>query len=208
MLGLGMHRGRTLVGAACLLLAVGPLAARTDAQVPPGYGGYPGLGGYPGTGTVPDPSSYYGPGGLAGALGLAGLGGLPGYGMFPGMGGPYGMGRGVPFPGLPGSQNAAPPGSASGAANPTQNLRLTMGDNLFFPAEISVPAGTQITWLNSGNTQHTTTASDLWDSGAIAPGERWAAVFRVPGTYDYLCTIHPDEMRGRLTITRSSGTQR
>jgi plastocyanin len=79
---------------------------------------------------------------------------------------------------------------------------LTIGDNYFLPAEISVPAGTQVTWLNTGSVRHTTTASGLWDSGAIDPGARWAAVFRVPGTYDYACTIHP-EMRARLTITAS-----
>jgi len=28
-------------------------------------------------------------------------------------------------------------------------------------------------------------------------------MFAVPGTYDYICTIHPDLMQGRLTITAS-----
>ncbi len=107
------------------------------------------------------------------------------------------------MPGYGGAANYGLSGGASPAAAPTQHVRLTIGDNLFFPAEISVPAGTEITWLNTGQTRHTTTASGLWDSGPIEPGGRWSAVFRVPGTYDYICTIHPDEMHGRLTITPS-----
>jgi plastocyanin len=199
---------RALGLAAWLLLAVGPFAAPVGAQVPPWFGGYPGMGSFPGSGMLPDPSYYYG------IAGLSGFGGFPGAGMLPGMDSYYGMAGGLPFGGLPGFPGGAGlPGyggyptstaasSASTAASATQNVRLTIGDNFFLPAEISVPAGTQVTWLNTGSVRHTTTASGLWDSGAIDPGARWAAVFRVPGSYDYACTIHP-EMRGRLTITAS-----
>ncbi len=200
---------RTLGLAALLLLAVGPLTVPVAAQVPPWYGGYPGMSGFPGAGMFPDPSYYYG------IAGLSGFGAVPGYGMVPGVGSYYGLSGGSAFGAFPGLWGGAgvpgygsymnynPTGSAGAAATATQNLRLTIGDNLFLPAEISVPAGTQVTWLNTGSTRHTTTASGLWDSGAIDPGERWSAVFRVPGSYDYVCTIHPQEMQGRLTVTRS-----
>jgi len=84
-------------------------------------------------------------------------------------------------------------------------VRLTINDFYFRPAEISIPAGTEISWLNEGQTAHTTTSvvSDQWDSGSIQPGNRWAASFSVPGTYEYYCSIHPDQMRARLTITAS-----
>ncbi|HEY7067111.1 MAG TPA: cupredoxin domain-containing protein [Chloroflexota bacterium] len=156
----------------------------------------------------PDPSYYYG------MAGLTGFGGLPPFGMLPGMGNFYGMNPGTPFGGFPGfpgaagfagygsSPNAAAASNASVAASATQNLRLSIGDNYFLPAEISVPAGTAVTWLNTGSVRHTTTASGLWDSGPIDPGARWSAVYRVPGTYDYACRIHP-EMHGRLTVTAS-----
>jgi plastocyanin len=78
---------------------------------------------------------------------------------------------------------------------------LAIGDNYFYPAEISVPVGTQVAWVNNGRNTHTVTAPGIWDSGPIAPGGRWAAVFAAVGTFDYLCTIHPEEMRGRLTVT-------
>lgn len=201
--------GRTLGLAALLLLGVGPLAAPAGAQVPPWSAGFPGMGPFPGAGTLPDPSYYYG------VAGLNGFAGYPGLGMAPGVGSYYGMNGGPAFGGLPGFQastglpgvgsylNSTAASSASASPSPTQNLRLTIGDNFFMPAEISVPAGAEITWLNTGSVRHTTTASGLWDSGAIDPGARWSAVFRVPGTYEYVCTIHPQEMHGRLTITAS-----
>jgi plastocyanin len=84
-------------------------------------------------------------------------------------------------------------------------VRLRINDFYFLPAQISFPAGTQITWVNEGQTAHTTTSAvgGQWDSGAIQPGNQWAASFSVPGTYEYYCTIHPDQMRATLTITAS-----
>jgi plastocyanin len=201
------HSCRVLGLVVGLVLTGAVVAAPAAAQVPPWFGGYPGGSGWPGVGSFPDPSYYYG------MAGMSGFGGIPGLGMLPGMG-PYGLSAGAPSGGLPGfGSGAGLPGyggyasatrrSSSATTGATQNLRLTMADNYFLPAEISVPAGTQVTWLNTGSARHTTTASGLWDSGSVEPGGRWAAVFRVPGTYDYVCTIHPDEMQGRLTVTRS-----
>jgi plastocyanin len=175
-----------------------PAAAPATAQIYPDYPGGPGFGGYPVPGVpgFPDPSGlayYYGMGvpPFLGGFPWPGFGPFPG---FPGMPGPGALG----MPAGPG----AVPGSASGTGE-TNRVRLTMGDNIFFPAEISVPVGTRITWLNNGSNRHTTTSEDRWDSGTVEPGKAWAAVFRVAGTYDYLCTIHPEVMRGRLTVTPS-----
>jgi plastocyanin len=144
--------------------------------------GYPWPGGFPGYGSYPNPGGMFGPGGFPG---FGPGSGLPGYGSYPGPG--------------------ASGGSTAAATTPTQNVRLTINDFYFLPAEISFPAGTQIAWANQGQTQHTTTSvtGGQWDSGPINPGSRWAARFSVPGTYEYYCTIHPDQMRARLTITAS-----
>ncbi len=110
---------------------------------------------------------------------------------------------GYGYAGSSGSTGSAAPSASRAGAAPTQRVQLAIDDFVFFPAEISFPAGTEITWVNAGRTQHTTTAPGLWDSRPIASGGRWAAMFAVPGTYDYICTIHPDLMQGRLTITAS-----
>ena len=171
-----------------ILVAVagGPAAPPSEAQGYPDLSGYTGYMGYPGFGGPPGFGGFPGFGGMPGFPGGPGFGGMPGPGPF-----------GLPSSGMPTGRT----GTGTRADTPTQIVRITLDDNFFFPAEISLPAGTQINWTNAGRSPHTTTASGRWDSGTINPGNRWAAIYRVAGTYDYICTIHPDEMRGRLTIT-------
>jgi plastocyanin len=198
--------------ASLVLSVAGGLTTRTAlAQGYPWPGGFPGYGDFPGPGAIPGFSPFPMPGGWPGFGASPGFGGFPGYGGYPstpggvyGPGGLPGFGPGVAgsgsYPSTATSSRAAPAAASSG-----QNVQLAINDFYFRPAEISFPAGTQISWLNQGQTQHTTTsvASGQWDSGPINPGSAWAARFSVPGTYEYYCTIHPDQMRARLTITPS-----
>jgi plastocyanin len=76
----------------------------------------------------------------------------------------------------------------------------------FMPMELTVPAGTTVTWINNDEAEHTVTASDgLFDSGNImtanvAPGASFSFTFTEPGTYEYTCTIHP-RMSGTIVVT-------
>jgi plastocyanin len=94
-----------------------------------------------------------------------------------------------------------PAGEAQGA----QNVAVTMEDNYFEPANISVPAGTTVTWIQGGNHPHTTTSDQgLWDSGVIPGGSggSFSVTFNEPGTFPYHCTIHLNEgMVGTVTVT-------
>ena len=113
----------------------------------------------------------------------------PGFGSFPGFGPWSGFGMPSTF----GARTAAP------AEAPMERVRLAVRDNFYYPAELTVPVGTQVAWLNEGSNPHTVTFTGVRDSGTIAPGGRWAAIFAIAGTLDYMCTIHP-EMRGRLIV--------
>ena len=77
---------------------------------------------------------------------------------------------------------------------------VTIEDRLFAPTEMTIPAGTTVTWANQGRLPHTTTSPGVWDSDRIAPGASWALRFDTPGTFDYLCTLHPNEMRARIVV--------
>lgn len=60
------------------------------------------------------------------------------------------------------------------------------------PAEITVPAGTTVTWVNRGKEEHTVTADDRsFDSGMKRPGATWQRAFPKPGRYTYYCVPHP-----------------
>ena len=59
-------------------------------------------------------------------------------------------------------------------AHGQQGVTVSMEDNYFEQANITVPVGTSVTWVQNGNNPHTTTSYDgLWDSGLIAgaPGD-------------------------------------
>jgi plastocyanin len=124
------------------------------------------------------------------------FGSWPGFGTFPGFGPWPGFGPSPSF-GTPSTFGAAP---AVPAAAPTERVRLAIRDNFFLPDQLTVPVGTQVAWQNEGREPHTVTFPGVRDSGTIAPGGRWAAIFAIAGTLDYMCTIHP-EMRGRLVVT-------
>ncbi len=85
-----------------------------------------------------------------------------------------------------------------------QNVTVMMEDNFFEAANITVPAGSTVTWVQNGNNPHTTTSYDgLWDSGIIEGGSggTFSFTFEEPGTYDYFCIPHEDlGMVGSVTV--------
>jgi plastocyanin len=76
----------------------------------------------------------------------------------------------------------------------------------FSPDKITVPAGTEIIWINNDSRNHTVT-SDLtvkspeekFDSGIIKPGEKFSHTFKNPGYYSYYCKIHT-YMKGLVIV--------
>ena len=70
----------------------------------------------------------------------------------------------------------------------------------FFPRELTVTAGTAVTWTNRDSVPHDATAeSDGWGTGILKVGESATLTLDAPGVYRYRCTIHPD-MKATLTV--------
>ncbi len=70
----------------------------------------------------------------------------------------------------------------------------------FRPGELTVPAGTEVTWTNQDPTAHTVSAEDdSFDSGVLDPGASFSWTFETTGTVTYLCRIHPD-MQGSIRV--------
>ena len=68
-------------------------------------------------------------------------------------------------------------------------------DNSFVPEELTIAAGTEVTWENRGRNDHNIipeVEDDPWrvDTEAFAPGDTASWVFTTPGTYRYYCSIH------------------
>jgi len=70
----------------------------------------------------------------------------------------------------------------------------------YVPSEITVPAGTAITWTNDDVTIHTVTEQDAsFYSGIMSPGSIWKYAFDTAGEFDYNCSLHPF-MTGKVIV--------
>ena len=83
------------------------------------------------------------------------------------------------------------------SAGPASSVSIPPGASVlstsaFAPDDVTVDAGTTVTWTNTDSVAHTST-SDVsgWDSGIVAPGARFSRSFPTAGTFRYHCAIHP-----------------
>ncbi len=83
---------------------------------------------------------------------------------------------------------------------PVAEVNINIVDFRFDPAEVTVKVGTRVTWTEVGPTVHNTVSRDkLWESPILNPGQKFSYTFTRPGTYEYLCTLHP-EMVGKVIV--------
>jgi len=77
---------------------------------------------------------------------------------------------------------------------------VTIADFAFDPAEIEVAAGATITWTNEDSATHTVESDDeTLMSGDLDNGATYEMTFDEPGTYQYVCGIHPN-MEGTVIV--------
>ena len=103
---------------------------------------------------------------------------------------------------------ASPAGGKTSAARTTARAKTSgrintvlISEFKFQPATLTVNAGEIVEWKNADIYPHTATAADgrAFDSGSIAKGASWQFRASKKGTYDYLCTFHPN-MKARLIV--------
>jgi hypothetical protein len=94
-----------------------------------------------------------------------------------------------------------PQGEAPPTITPVPGLppaEVVMRDNVFEPANVEVPAGTLVRWVNRGANDHDVIADDLsFESPVVRPNQTYEMVFGQPGTYSYVCDLH-DGMTGTI----------
>jgi plastocyanin len=75
----------------------------------------------------------------------------------------------------------------------------------FYPQRITVKAGTTVTWTNDDDDSHTVASSSkLFKSKALDTGDKFSFTFTTPGTYDYICSVHP-YMTGAVVVEAATG---
>jgi amicyanin len=118
-------------------------------------------------------------------------------GMTPGM-------SGQTMPVMSGMQS--PPASASAttadAPAPQGGTAVAISDFKFNPATLTVPVGATVTWTNQDEEPHTIAAKDgSFHSPGMDTHGTYSYTFTAPGSYDYVCSIHPF-MAGTVVVTK------
>ncbi|MEW5985503.1 MAG: plastocyanin/azurin family copper-binding protein [Chloroflexota bacterium] len=91
-----------------------------------------------------------------------------------------------PLPTAPPAPTEAP--TAEPAPAP---VTVNMLDFTYDPLQLTVPAGTTVTWVNAGQFEHSATADDgSFDTGLFAAGGQASVTFTTPGTFAYYCILH------------------
>ena len=94
-------------------------------------------------------------------------------------------------------QQTAPQPQQVAAANEAE---ISIQSFQFVPAILTVKAGTAVTWVNRDEEPHNVVSPDrVFRSKAIDGGEKFTAVFDKPGTYNYICAVHP-HMHGTIIV--------
>jgi plastocyanin len=103
-------------------------------------------------------------------------------------------------------------GGTGGAPTCTPTAtQVCMINTSFSPANLTVPVGTMVTWLNGDSFAHYVASAmgspgAAYTSSSVAGGGTFSHTFSAAGTYPYYCTIHghdgtpPTGMHGTITV--------
>ena len=127
----------------------------------------------------------------------AGCGG--GGGAAPSAGGDNGTiapgGAATPTPGGPAAATTCNDGAASGGT-----VISMEGVHSLNPSDVTLKAGDYLTFTNNSSTNHQITFTGGPDCAFSLVGKSVNIQFNTPGTYTYVCRIHPTYMKGTVTV--------
>lgn len=96
-----------------------------------------------------------------------------------------------------GGNAPAPSGDA------VRSAKVEIEDYAYNPDPVTIEEGGKVTWINKDSVAHTATADDgSFDTGAIEEGKLKSETFKQPGTYNYICSIHPT-MHGTIEVVEA-----
>jgi plastocyanin len=94
-----------------------------------------------------------------------------------------------------------------GSSNSNVAEAFMVRHDRFYQETITVTTGTTVKWTNLDGELHSTSSSagvppnDAWISPDLNEGGSYTKTFLNPGTYNYFCTFHADEMFGKVVVT-------
>jgi plastocyanin len=96
-------------------------------------------------------------------------------------------------------------GALASQGAPAADAGVQIDQFAFLPQRITVKPGTTVTWTNDDDDSHTVASSaKLFKSKALDTGDKFSFTFTTPGTYAYICSVHP-YMTGTVVVEPASG---
>ncbi|WP_273732737.1 cupredoxin domain-containing protein [Mycolicibacterium septicum] len=94
-----------------------------------------------------------------------------------------------------------PGAPASTPVAPVAGTAVSIDNFAFAPAMLTVHRGDTVTWTNHDEEPHTVAAEDgSFRSPGMDTNGTFSFTFANPGSYDYVCSIHP-VMHGTVVVT-------
>jgi plastocyanin len=88
------------------------------------------------------------------------------------------------------------------AAGDMGAMTVKIDNFAFAPEQLTVKAGTTVTWVNDDDIPHTVVASDkAFRSKALDTDDKFSFTFMTPGSYEYFCSLHP-HMKAMVTVSQ------
>jgi plastocyanin len=94
--------------------------------------------------------------------------------------------------------------ASTGAAAPG-NVKIAYRNIMISPATVTIKAGTSVTWtdFDPSATPHNVAVQSgpqTFTSPTLGMGRTFTFKFFKPGVYNYICTFHPTQMIGKITV--------
>jgi amicyanin len=92
-------------------------------------------------------------------------------------------------------------------AQTTTSTAVSIDNFTFSPQQLTVKAGTTVTWTNKDDIPHgiAATGNTFKRSAAMDTDDNYSFTFTTPGTYQYFCYIHP-HMTGTVVVEAATGS--
>jgi plastocyanin len=103
-----------------------------------------------------------------------------------------------------GDEEGSPAASGDGGGGgSSSSVTVTAADFSFDPETVTAAVGDTIELSNEGDSPHNLQAEEAGLDEDVDPGATVSVDLAdvEPGTYDFICKFHPDDMKGTLEVT-------
>ena len=80
-----------------------------------------------------------------------------------------------------------------------EELKVTIDNFTFAPAELKVKVGDTVTWTNHDDIPHTVVSAGKYRSKTMDTDDAYSFTFTAAGDYKYFCSLHP-HMTGMIKV--------